>query len=108
MVLLKIYIKKKKKTGKCQSPNYALSIINSISNMSNSRNWPCRVTTYSLQLPISMPFIETKLYMKKAILGLHSNAAFSLLVTSNYNKPTKTFYGGARQVSLESIERYYI
>ena len=55
-----------------------------------------------------MPFIETKLYMKKAILGLHSNAASSLLVTSNYNKPTKTFYGGARQVSLESIERYYI
>lgn len=93
MVLLKIYIKKR---GKCQSPNYALSIINSISNMSNSRNWPCRVTTYSLQLPISMPFIETKLYMKKAILGLHSNAAFSLLATSNYNKPTKTFYGGGK------------
>lgn len=43
-----------------------------------------------------MPFIEIKLYMKKAILGLHSNAAFLLLATSNCNKPTKTFYGGGK------------
>ena len=45
---------------------------------------------------LSRCLFETRLYMKKAILGLLSNVAFSLLVTSNYNKPTKTFYGGGK------------